>query len=233
MTARNLREQIIGIVASSGFAKLDMSPERLERTARAIGVCTDVLMEAQLRRMEMPSGKHDRKVTMKDAAALMPASVKEMWREFCGKRNAKGAVMIRTIIHFYLTSTYEPEVKSQHWIVHGKHYQSRPEDKGIYEKYVLTPGAYQALVLRANARNIKVAVMVRALITEAMEGKILRQGTYDLLRNITLSDSVDTYVLPLTASGKPRTFDSEEPARPARPGVLTERTEPLSGVESD
>lgn len=172
------------LTLSRWSAPLDLPPEAL---AIHLGVQPSVLLEAQsLRDAELKKRGNGgvtrgrRRFIGHDYARVevrMPRPIHTEWREFCKARQVEPGTVLRSLIHHFLLFPTRPSNTGKKWLSHGKIVPMAwtvNEEVGLKAQTRITRGAQIALDTHADAWGIGPAAILRGLLTDFLEGKILR-----------------------------------------------------------
>ncbi len=164
-------------------ARLDMADEAL---AEHLGVQVSVLLESRaLREAELKKRglggrvKGKRRYVGTDYAELavgMPRSIYDEWRAFCTARQVEPGTVFRSIIHHFLLHPARPPY-TQSWIFRGRLVSMGPWSSKGHEPRArtrVTRGAQIALDTHADSWNLRPAALMRGLLIDFLEGKILK-----------------------------------------------------------
>lgn len=163
---------------------LDMS---LDDLAVCLGVQVAVLREAQALRDGELKKRGNAGVTRgrrrfighdyADVEVRMPRSIHAAWREFCKSRQVEPGTVFRSIIHHFLLAPSRPTNTTSKWIFRGKlvtiDWMNKAE-VGFKARARIPRGAQIALDTHADRWNTEPAAILRGLLTDFLEGKILR-----------------------------------------------------------
>jgi len=165
--------------------------DSLEAVARRVGVQPDVLVQAQAelsaerrsagqRAVVLGTGKtvHGRR---KQIDLDLPKALNDDWLAYCRARDLSSSVVLRSIIHTLLSGPENPGWTGRSWWYRGKtHRLSNFKEvaaKGWWPynaKTDVTPGAFRALVLRAQRLRCTYTGLVRGAIIDLLEGRTKR-----------------------------------------------------------
>lgn len=107
----------------------------------------------------------------------MPRSLHAEWREFCAARQVEPGTVFRSIIHHFLLDPKRPSSTSRKWIYRGKVLPMdwmKKEHLKLKARARITRGAQIALDTHADAWGVPPSAVLRGLLMDFLEGKILR-----------------------------------------------------------
>lgn len=169
------------------WARVPIVDDDIERVAKQLGLDPDFLLEvrAEAKIRDAEAGIPRLGVTHHQAIFSgaqhkrtyqfrmpMPPEPWKAWKEECERRGVEGAALLRSLIHWYLLGSHEPEPVTIGWIWNGKkHPRSDEDEKKRAERAVIPRGARRALRRRAVARRTTEQALARALVLEVVDGK--------------------------------------------------------------
>jgi len=167
------------------YATIRIDDSDIDAVAKKLGVDPDLLLEVRAqaiidlhdRGLAQPiSNSQNQRRSLDEATQRLyqyqmwfPPPVFEAWRHECDRRGVHAATFLRSLIHYYLLSTREPE-PLQDWSWEGKLYRGYRRER-VDERAVIPHGAKRALLRRATLRGTRSTHIVRALILGAMRGE--------------------------------------------------------------
>ncbi len=107
----------------------------------------------------------------------MPRSLHAEWREFCASRRVEPGTVFRSIIHHFLLAPQRPSNTSRQWLYRGKILPMawmKQEEIKLRAQTRITRGAQIALDIHADAWGVPPTAVLRGLLTDFLEGKILK-----------------------------------------------------------
>lgn len=218
MATKSLRELIIETIAHSGYASRIETKKSLEETAAYIGVLPETLIEARERRnfRQLETGKDEKSGRISagnyqyyTATYQLPHEVLIFWMEYSKKRGILPATFVRSAIHAYLQSDYEPEMPGSMIVVNGVPYSGNRKNG----KANITYAAKLLLEVRAQARNARTLTLLNAILVDVMNGKFCAPGTFELVGRSQMFSDPTRYRAPTGSAGVPRnmTFEGQAP----------------------
>jgi len=179
------RSWLFARLLGTRYATVRLDDSEIDAVAKKIGVDPDLLLEVRAqalitlhsRGLSPPlSNSGRRKKALDDALQRIhqfqiwfPRVVFQAWRAECEIRAVHPTTFLRSLIHFYLLGSWEPE-PVKHWAWEGKLYRFYKNER-VSERAVITHGAKRALMRRASLRGTQATNIVRALILGAMRGE--------------------------------------------------------------
>jgi hypothetical protein len=163
------------------FAKTRIPDDKLDAVAKMIGVDPDLLLEVRARariergeRGRAPSGNNALRVLsdrVYEYHLFMPPVIFAAWKAECSFRGVEGSMLLRSLIHEYLSATREPQPMPA-WIWQGemRPMGDNPKRAKCMERAAIPKGARRALVRRAELLGVRPTSIVRALATEVLAG---------------------------------------------------------------
>lgn len=127
-----------------------------------------------------------------------PKELWKKWQDWCELSGMTSSSGLRSVIHLYLQQSWEPRVLSSRWWYAGKSYPrpDMPEQhptEWIAEKALITSGARQALARRAQHANVTVAAVMRGLVYECLDRRVVNLLPIDAR---TMWNDPDKYWIP-------------------------------------
>lgn len=178
--AKNFRKQTIERLCATAYVSMDIADSRLDEIAERIGVQPDVLVEARVRHRIGAKALGRSRFTERERVALsMPEVVWNAWLLEVEDRGVERETLLRSVIHAYLLSSYEPPEVIWGWRFDGKLLHTNHRNWEIKNKKrwpwmqtaKMPPGAMRALELRGKARGSGATAIARALVLEIMAGR--------------------------------------------------------------
>lgn len=210
---QSFRSWLIDRVSKTAFASYVIPDEQLDDRARELGVQTDVFIEARLLNKERhlkagiaPSAGNKKKAKSPhwQLELLMPPYVFQQWKAAAKSRGLDGSAILRSLVNAYLSSTFEPQAISKHWILHGVVYKV-PSFGGwlrehghrypYRERALIPPGARRALIIRAERRGCPPTTLANNLVMLMLNGLWAHPGTLPIVDCRSMYDDENRYYL--------------------------------------
>lgn len=190
---------------------LGINDTEVDAIAERMGILPDVLLEARImarsRRIEAgraaPAGRKRAKSSHYQFELLFPPDVFEQWKQESENRGVLGSVLMRSLVHAYLSGTFEPDTISRHWEYRGIVYQlphvhNWAKEHGRrypYRERTLIPnGARRALNHRANRLGVEPSILVKSLILLMMNNRWAHPGTIAMIDAANMYDDENRYI---------------------------------------
>jgi len=182
------RSWLVDRVKESGWVAY--AGEDLESISQRLGIRPEIITEARnvLADEYRKSGKLPWDVRPRNKLdpvrsryeIVLPKVVHEDWKKYCESRELTQAAMLRSLIHYVLCRPDSPTWLSDHWRYHGRvhricNVRGGKHGKGRFITSVqtdLTPGANEALKMRARDASVEASGLVRGAIIDLLEGRI-------------------------------------------------------------
>ena len=184
-TVGSFREWLFERLLGSRYASSAIDDSQIDRIAKKLGVDADLLLEVRaqaridLHARGLPTPKLRHAKPEPGAAVrrlyqyhvFLPAEVHAAWLDECKFREVKGSLLLRSIIHDYLSNSREPELMPfRQW--RGKRFIISKKKRGLHEEKAAIPnGAKRALTQRARAAGTGPTTIARSLILEVLHGQ--------------------------------------------------------------
>lgn len=168
----SFRDWLIARIRLTKYATNIIPDERIDRVAMKLGVQPDVLLaaRAEMRILRAERG-FLRNVRYRQIEMTMPPEIWEAWKDECAFREIDGPALLRSIVHDYLLSSYEPKEPLRHWRFRGKlYFASRQTRNSARERAGIPMGAIRALNARAGKTGATAHGIMRSLMIEVLEG---------------------------------------------------------------
>jgi hypothetical protein len=181
----SFREWLFDRLLGSRFATMAIDDSDIDKTAKRLGVDPELLLEVRAqarvdrRARGLPSPKLRHSKPEPGAAVRrlyqyqisLPAEIEAAWRDECAFREVRGALLLRSLIHDYLSNSREPEFMS-FWLLGGKCYIAGKHKRHLHEEKATIPnGAKRALSRRAVLAGTTPTTIVRSLMLEVLAGQ--------------------------------------------------------------
>ena len=181
--AKSFREWLLERLRGTSWAHRAIPDHKLDALAESLGLSTDVLVEARiLAKIERrEQGLQIPRVhTSRDPSEFrrfyqyhvpFPVELWKLWKDECEMRELKGSVLLRSVIHDYLSSARDVH-PAQWWRFRGCTYKV-PAGKArgpYFERATIPHGAKRALMRRAQLLGARPLMVVRALVLEVLSG---------------------------------------------------------------
>lgn len=187
MLSQSFRAWLAERLRETKFARGVIPDDEIDVIAKRLGVEPDLLLEVRAAmRVEMhkegrrmprgptvPGDVQARHRRVYQLHLYIPIEIFPFWKDECEFRGIEGSVLLRSIIHAYLLSKYEPQDVLTGWRWKGKRYktpQSQQRGKVGLERTVIPQGAKRALARRARRSGTTSTAIVRGLVLEALRG---------------------------------------------------------------
>jgi len=207
----SFREWLIDCIMSTDFVTCTMDDHDVDAYAHEMGVEPDVLLEARLRVLRelteraapKPGGTKRAGTAHYQLELLFPEVVYQAWKYECERRGLLGSALLRSMVHAYLSGSWEPREISKHWVWRGIGYEVttkswKRQHKSRYpyrERALITHGAKRALFRRSVRRACKPSTIVRALIIYCVDGHWAQPGTIDIIDQTSMFDDEQRYFM--------------------------------------
>lgn len=211
------RSWLVDRLAGTHWATEPTKDADLEKVARKLGVQVDVLVEARVNAKILAASdgrapRLGRKVGRTEHYQYhlyLPERIHELLTNESEVRGVEPVTLVRSLIHAYLSGSYEPRVDviGKYWIWEHKrlYVPTLNQDKRHwrFRVFVLLPnGVKRALVIRSQRRNATMTGIVRGIVTEMLEGRFARHGQLSIIAPRHMWDDEKRYYLGEPVEGK-------------------------------
>lgn len=183
MYRQSFRAWLVEKVLGTKYARMAILDEQIDKVAERVGVQPDVLLEARalarIRDAErgvmgaprFTSELQARHRRLYEYHLPMPKVIHDEWKEECAFRVVESSTLLRSLIHHYLSTSYEPAETVRGWRRDGvRLLVPKAVEHENLERATVTQGAKRALHIRAQRRGATSIAVVRALVLETLAG---------------------------------------------------------------
>lgn len=175
-------------------ARLGITPETLELARQ------HCVRQLRARSLRPPAGvKRATTAAVHPQLRLwFPKKLWNLWQDWCSVNGMTSAAALRSALHVYLQQNWSPRVLNRSWWYAGVAYPrpDMPENhptEWIAEKTLITSGAKAALKRRALASNVTPSAILRGLVYECLDRRLMNLVPIDPR---TMWDDPDKYFIP-------------------------------------
>jgi hypothetical protein len=180
--AESFRQWLLERLLGTRWARVALTDDQIDAVARRLGVSSEILLEAraQTKIVKHASGLPNA-ISMAGRVAgeyrtyyqyhlFMPPVVWKAWADECKFREVKGSLLLRSMIHDYLSFPRSVAPLRQ-WRYQDKTYKMGEHGRTHFlERAQIPHGAKRALEHRARQIGALPTWVVRALVLEALAG---------------------------------------------------------------
>lgn len=197
---RELRANIIGLLRDTKFARVKMGEPQLLQISEQLGVLPDTLRAAR-KAYRVLSDEMGLDVSEKNRGSYLnvetSAELREIWIHHAKMRHVRHTTLLRSVVHAYLQSSYEPEMLTPP----DDLYFSRlnitvPSKRRIQIRATTTWAARNAFIGRSRAMQTTPASILLSLMKETIEGIFARPGTISHIKLSQMFTDVSKYYVP-------------------------------------
>lgn len=205
-----IRDNLVLWLSRTQAASRELSPEQQLAFCKKVGITLELFREAQLLRVkneykyQQSTGRQGDYISSKITSqtgnyftivAHCSREMKDHISHYCETRHINTSTLARSLVHHYLRGTWEPEQVTGVWNVHDFNGdQSAVKEANIHA--AITQSAKIALNLRAKAMGVSGTKLIRALISETINGNFAQPGTIRFLSKGQMFSDIKKYVVP-------------------------------------
>lgn len=210
MNTQKIRDNLVLWLSRTQAASRELSPENQRAFCEKVGITPQLFREAQLLRVKHEYKYQKSTGRMGDYISSRLTSqtgsyftlvvhcsreMKEHIKSYCEARHVEPSTLARSLVHHYLRSTWEPAQITNIWHVRD-FVGNRSPVKEANVHTAITQTAKVAFNLRAKALGVSGTKLLRALLSETMNGDFAQPGTLRYLSKGQMFSDIQKYVVP-------------------------------------